>query len=237
MALQGRVVEVAQITTAEIDRMYALMECYFADVQRAIFDADLAEKAWAILLHDTETGNLHGFSTLCLLEETVLGVPVRALFSGDTIIDRPFWGSLALERSWLRFLFDRIDAEPEYRWYWFLISKGYRTYRYLPVFFHQYHPSPAPVPEFEQAVLDGLARAKFGERYDPRTGIIRCRQDYRLRPGVSDISPRELRDPRIAYFQQRNPGWVHGEELACLAELSRTNLRRCGHRLLGEVGS
>ncbi|MHB9133226.1 MAG: hypothetical protein ACYDBB_19325 [Armatimonadota bacterium] len=234
MSLHGSIVATADLAPAERDRMFTLLQAYFSGTDREVFERDLLEKPWTICLHDPQTGLLHGFSTLCLMDELVDEIPVRAFFSGDTIIDRPYWGSMELERVWFRFLFSRIDAEPQYRWYWFLICKGYRTYRYLPVFFHRYYPSPEATPPFEQMVLDRLAHCRFGDQYDPATGIIRCQYDYRLRPGIGDIAERELRDPRIAFFQQRNPGWVDGTELACLTELSYPNIKRMGLRILGK---
>ena len=89
MPLRGDVIATETVTRADIDRMYTLMRQYFTGVERTAFLADLTEKPWVILLRDAETGLLHGFSTLCLMEETVKGIPVRAFFSGDTIIDRP----------------------------------------------------------------------------------------------------------------------------------------------------
>jgi hypothetical protein len=237
MSLAGAVVKTASLSPNEIDQLYALMQRYFSGVQHDAFLRDLTEKPWVITLRNTETGLLQGFSTLCLMDEVVQGIRVRAFFSGDTIIDRPYWGSLELERTWFHFLYAHIDAEPEphFRWYWFLICKGYRTYRYLPVYFHRYYPSPEPMPPFEQAVLDTLATRRFGDAYDPATGIIRCRHDYHLREGIGDISDHERRDPRIAFFEQRNPGWRQGDELACLTDLCHPNLKRCAFRMLGKA--
>jgi len=234
MPLTASINDTAHLTPAECGRMLALMHTYFIGVEREVFERDLAEKPWVIVLRD-DSACLQGFSTLCLLEETVRGERVRAFFSGDTIIDRAHWGSLELERAWLEFLYRRIGAEPESRWYWFLICKGYRTYRYLPVYFHHYYPSPEQAPPFEQEVLDRLAIRKFGHAYDAGTGVIRCRHDYRLREGIGDITERERRDPRIAFFEERNPDWRRGDELACLTDLGYGNLKRCAYRMLGKA--
>jgi len=233
MQLTGSVIETSDLTFAERGRMLALMQAYFAGVERGAFENDLGEKPWVVVLHDA-AGELQGFSTLCLMEETVQEERVRAFFSGDTIIDRAHWGCFELERAWIRFLHARIDEEPYCRWYWFLICKGYRTYRYLPVYFHRYYPSPESMPGFEREVLDRLAMRRFGHAYDARAGVIRCRQDYRLRDGVGDISERERRDPRIAFFEEQNPGWRRGDELACLTSLAYGNLKRIGFRMLGK---
>lgn len=233
MTLTGTIAHTADLAPRDMGEMYALMRAYFADVGRRSFEEDLYEKPWVLLLRDRDVGTIHGFSTLCLMEETVQATPVSAIFSGDTIIDRPYWGSLEMERVWLHFVFARIAEHPQRRWFWFLICKGYRTYRFLPVFFHHYYPSPEATPGFERAVLRQLGRQRFADRFNPRTSVIRCPDDYRLRPGVGDIGPRELQDSRIAFFQRCNPGWAAGDELACLAEISLDNLKGMAHRLLG----
>jgi hypothetical protein len=161
------------------------------------------------------------------MKVAVDGIPVRAFFSGDTVIQPHHWGALALEKAWLRFVFAHAKAEPRARWYWFLICKGYRTYRYLPLYFQRHHPAPGvPFPPFEKAVLDTLAELRFGRDYDPATGVIRCPADYRLRPQIDDAERKAERDPRVAFFCERNPDWKLGAELACLTELSLANLQR-----------
>ena len=169
MSLTGAVIETNRVTATDIDRMFTLMQQYFTGVNATAFVNDLNAKPWVIVLRDSDTGVLQGFSTLCLMEATVQDESVRAFFSGDTIINRAYWGSLELERVWLRHLYTWIHADPETRWYWFLICKGYRTYRYLPVYFHRYYPSPEPTPPFEQAVLETFsdltaAAHLYGER-------------------------------------------------------------------------
>jgi hypothetical protein len=232
MTLGGELVEVNGLTRRQKDRMFELMRSYFDGIRQESFERDLSEKHWVILLNNRQGRRIEGFSTQCVMKEIVDGQPVRALYSGDTIIDRSSWGSHALAETWIRFAFARIREEPSCRWFWFLVCKGYRTYRYLTVYFRRYHPSLRPVPDFEQSVLHHLARRRFGECYDPHSGVIRCPDDYRLKPGVGDITEREIRNPHIAFFCQRNPDWAEGAELACLADLSMDNLRPMARRML-----
>ncbi len=233
MRLNATIVPTRDLTPEQRGRMYALMQESFDGVSGDTFTRDLEEKPWTILLEEGTVGALRGFSTLRFFDACVEGRDVSALYSGDTIVQRGAWGAMALEMAWIRFAFQHADRRPDRRWYWFLVCKGYRTYRYLPVYFRQYHPCPGrPLPDFEQAVLDRLATERFGRGYDRVRGVVTASDDYRLKPGLSDIGERELRDPRIAFFQQRNPGWPYGCELACLVELSRANLKRGAMRLL-----
>jgi hypothetical protein len=204
--------------------MYALFESYFAGTDRARFESDLAEKDGVILLRD---GNrIGGFSTFKWIDdgETV------AFFSGDTIVDREYWGETVLSRMWAKIAFAKAD-QIDRKVYWFLISSGYKTWRFLPVFFREFYPHPdMPTPPHIQRVIDNLGARKFGEQYD--SGIVRFRNATPLRRGVAEITEERLRDPLIAFFARANPGHANGDELACLTEVSRANLTRAGQRMV-----
>lgn len=233
MAIEARVVEVALLTAEQRNRMFEILETYFEGAQRWVFDRDLDEKNWAVLLIDTDSDLPCGFSTLRLIQDVVDGIPVRAFFSGDTIIDRSYWACMALEKAWLRFTFTHALANQGFRYFWLLVVNSYRSFRYLPVYTKSYHPHPErEMAPFERAVLDQLATKRYGNEYDPKMRVIRLRHSYRLRPGVADIGEQELRNPRIAFFQQCNPEWRDGVELACLTEFSLDNVNRVALRFL-----
>jgi hypothetical protein len=121
--------------------------------------------------------------------------------------------------------------------YWFLISKGYRTYRFLPVFFREFYPRyDRPTPTPAQSLLNAFARAKFGAAFDAVQGVIVANPDgCRLRPGVADLTPGRLHDPHVRFFQERNPGHAQGDELCCLAPLTPENFTAAAHRVIGEL--
>lgn len=233
MSLIGQLANVPDLCPDQIERMYALMDRHYADVRRETFLEDLAEKTWVILLLDRESLEICGFSTQCLLTAEVDGKVVTALFSGDTIVSVEKWGDPALTLAWGRLATSLIDeiAGPLY---WFLISKGYKTYRFLPLFFREFYPRvDRPTPPEIQHVLRALARNRWPESYDEASGLLRATGKDRLRPGVADVTPERLRDPHIRYFIDRNPRHAEGEELCCLAPLSRENFTAAAWRLMG----
>ncbi len=233
MKLIGRLLSIGEVTRAQRDAMFALMDRYYEGVRREVFEADLDEKRWVIqLLHPR--GELCGFSTQMLLDVSVSGRPVTALFSGDTIIDRSYWGDSALAHVWGRLALRLIDERPDAELYWFLISKGYKTYRFLPLFFHCFCPHPTQaMPSEMRAVLDALAGEKYPHDYDAVRGIIRAGAGHdRLRAGVAEVTPARLRDPFVRFFLERNPGHIRGEELCCLAPLTRANFTDAAYRVI-----
>jgi|HubBroStandDraft_6_1064221.scaffolds.fasta_scaffold00094_3 hypothetical protein len=236
--LAGSVVARANLTLAERDEMYALLLAYFVGTSRAQFEADLAEKEAAILLRDVETSQIQGFSTLMRIATRVDAREIVAFFSGDTIVAQQYWGESELSRLWSRTVFaeaDRILANtPGARVYWFLICSGYKTWRFLPVFFREFYPNAdTPTPPHLKNILDALGARKFGDQYNPLTGVVRLRSATPLRSGVADVTEHRLRDPRIAFFTKMNPGHLLGDELACLTQISRSNLTRAGERMVG----
>lgn len=216
--------------------MYVLLSKYFDGVRREVFDADLDEKSTVLLLRSRLDGSIQGFSTLMRLDVEIDGQGVVGFFSGDTIVERRFWGESLLSRLWAKAVFaeaDRIKAlKPNVPVYWFLICSGYKTYRFLPVFFRSFYPNPyRPTPPEEQRVLDTLGETKFPRAYDAACGIVRLKSASPLRPGVADITKERLRDPIVAFVAARNPGYFLGDELACLTPVSHENLTRAGLRM------
>jgi hypothetical protein len=235
--ISAQVVRRSLIAPADLHQMYELLETYFENTTFHQFEMDLGEKEYVILLRAPEDARVVGFSTIMKIHATVQDKPVVGFFSGDTIIARERWGSSVLGRFWLKTVFseaDRIQMHtPRTLAYWFLICSGYKTWRYLPIFFRHYLPHPeSSACAFDREVLQALARKKFGDEYDPATGVIRFHHANPLRQGVAEVTEERLRDPMVEFFIRMNPGHAVGDELACLAPISRPNMTAAGLRLL-----
>lgn len=239
--LAGSVVPRGSLRAGERDEMYTLLAAYFMGTNRAQFESDLSEKEAVVLLRDADSGHIQGFSTFMRLAACINEEKIVAFFSGDTIIAREYWGDTLLSRLWSQTIFAQADLilaeSPTTRVYWFLICSGYRTWRFLPVFFREFYPNPkAPTPPRMQQILDTLGRQKFGGQFLPASGIVRLRPATPLRAGVAEVTQQRLRDSHVAFFTRMNPGHADGDELACLTEISRTNLTRAGERMVGLQG-
>jgi hypothetical protein len=229
--VRGRLVRREDLTEAEREAMYGLLAGSFAGVTRERFAADLAEKTWALLLED-EAG-LQGFSTLLLYESSLPGEGVcTVVYSGDTIVDPAAWRSAALPRCWIGAVRRLREEHSRGRLWWLLLTSGFRTYRFLPVFWRDFWPRwNAPTPPETQTRLDLLAREKLGGLYLREQGIVRFPQPQRLRDTLDRVPEGRLADPHVAFFLARNPGWREGDELACLTEIAEDNLTAAGRRM------
>ncbi len=229
----ARVQARATLGRADIAAMYLLFAAHYDCTDPALFETDLAEKSHVILFHDG--AQLCGFSTL-----TLFALPANAqlpacaiLFSGDTIIAPDYWGEQALALEFCRFVGQLKAAQPALPLYWLLISKGYRTYRYLHLFAKHYWPNHQPT-ELDSALepmLDQVARHKFGAAWDRAAGLIRFPQSRgQLRPDLAEVREHLRERPEVAFFLDKNPRYAQGEELACLTLLELPNLRGVARR-------
>jgi hypothetical protein len=219
------------------DRMFHLMASHFDNVTPDTFERDLDEKRWVVILRDHQSGEVQGFSTMKLMEAIVDGQPIKAVFSGDTIVGRDYWGETELATVWGAFVLSLVEAHRDVRFYWFLISKGFRTYKFLPVYFKSFYPRhDTPTPAFEASLLETLSEQKFPGRFDPATGVIRFDGPKdRLRPELAEVVSGRLNDPHVAYFLAQNPGYAEGDELACVASLAPDNLRPIAQRVVARA--
>ena len=229
--LQGRVAARPALDLKTRDSMFALLAAHFGGVDRATFDWDLDEKSCAILLEDGD-GVLRGFTTMLVYESRVDGTPISVIYSGDTIVERAWWGSPVLARTWIAAALNAAPPGEPREVYWLLLTSGFRTYRFLPVFFREFYPRfDAVTPPRHAALLDTLAHERFGSQYDAGAGVVRFARPQVLAPDLVALPEGRMPDPHIAFFLERNAGFVRGDELVCLTRIDERNLTPAGRRM------
>ena len=150
-----------ELTPAQTDEMFQLLAHHFDGVTRAQFTRDLAEKNWVVLIRrDTR---LVGFSTLLVYESSFDGEPVSVVYSGDTIVAPEAWGTTALARGWITAVNQLRERYPRGKYYWLLLTSGFRTYRFLPVFWREFFPrydasAPSGIRRLREQLGDGTLR-------------------------------------------------------------------------------
>lgn len=227
-SLVARTVAVTALDASTRDAAFALFRATYDGTSRERFEHDLAEKQHVILLHDRETGALKGFSTVLVRALDSPRGAATVVFSGDTVIDREYWGQKQLQLAFARLLATLKLRSPARPLYWFLISKGYRTYLLLANAF------PCAVPRAGtdddpalRAMLDRLAHERFGTQYDGVRGVVRYDTPHeRVRDGIAPLTADALRNRHVRFFVERNPDHGSGDELACLADVRLRDLAR-----------
>ncbi len=233
-ATAGRLVQREQLSEREIEKMHGLLCEHFDGVTMEQFRSDIREKNWVVLVDRLE--KLVGFSTILAYETTIAGQPCSVIYSGDTIVAPEAWNTPALPRAWIEAVAKLRERYPRGPYLWLLLTSGFRTYRFLPLFWKEFYPRfDRATPEKWRQVTDCLARERFGTQYDPVTGVVRFAHPQRLRSFLAAIPPGRTTDPHVAFFAQRNPGHLTGDELVCITELSPTNLTHAGRRTAASI--
>ena len=88
----------------------------------------------------------------------------------------------------------------------------------------------------ELELIRRLATEKFGDSFDPDTGIVRFGPHAgHLTDELADVPDRHRRLPAVSYFLERNLGYRDGDELVCLCRLAVDNLKPFAQRIFGKT--
>jgi hypothetical protein len=230
----ARLVSRADLSSDEFAQMYRLLTQHFNGVTQEQFHQDTSEKNWVVLIE--RAGRIVGFSTILAYETLLNKLPHSVIYSGDTIVAPEAWNTSALPRAWIESVAKLRQFYARGPYLWMLITSGFRTYRFLPLFWREFVPRfDISTPQNSKQLLDHLASERFGRQYDPVTGIVRFKNPQRLRDSLSDIPAGRLEDPHVAFFAAQNPGHADGDELVCLTELTPGNLTAAGRRMTAAI--
>ena len=230
--LRSRVVARDTLRPAEIDAMWSLYSEYYDGTHESLFRSDLSAKSHVLLSRDPE-GSIRGFTTIEFTRHPFEGREVGVVFSGDTIIDHRYWGKNDFASCWIRFAASLQRQEPDLPLFWLLIVKGHRTFRYLSVFGRRYYPAPQwETPGNFRGLMDRLASERFGEAYNPATGVVHFPESKgHLKTPWAEVPETARKRREVAFFLERNPGYDSGDELVCLCEISVANMKPFTRRL------
>jgi hypothetical protein len=224
--LISKTLSISKLAPKDVSRMFDIFQKYYANASMNVFEKDLKSKDVVFLLLDSKTQEIQGFSTLVNLNVEVEGKVYTAAFSGDTIIEKAYWGQGALGVAFLKYLFTQKLKNPFKPYYWFLISKGFKTYVLMANNFGTHYPrhEEQTPPKFKK-IIGAMSRELYGDRFEEETGLIVFNNEDQkdaLKDDVAPITLDMLKNDRISYFVKKNPDWIKGNELACLAEMTLT---------------
>lgn len=222
--LKADIVMVEDLSENHLERMYSLMAENYDAMSPEKFEKDLKWKDEVIFLRDEES-KIWGFSTLAWNPKGWNG-EVDIVFSGDTIIAEEAWGSQELVRAFCHRAGEWRLASQR-RLFWFLISKGHRTYLYLPLFAKRFFPSPDRNEDAWGELAGAMAEKIFGAAWREEFGILRfAKSEGQLKEELADDSGKRENNRYVKFFLEENPDFRKGDELVCLTEMAESNLKR-----------
>jgi hypothetical protein len=205
------------ISVKEIREMFKVFCRYYENTSLEQFMTDFGKKAGAFVIRRKVDDAIVGFSTMGIYYLTVDGRKIRGIFSGDTILEKEYWGNRAMNAAFVKRLLWEAIKDPFTPQYWFLISKGYKTFLLLTRNFPDYYPHP----EHENAHLKHIVASYCDELYLGYLNRDRMVLDFGegyncLKNEVTPITDKQRQEADIAFFEKCNPDWERGTELPCV---------------------
>lgn len=224
-----------KLPDTDIKRMFHLMEESYNYMDYSTFKEDLSNKVYVGLLVDEEEC-IQGFTTFGINPKGTGTSEYSIIFSGDTIISPKHWGSQEMMRGWGTSVGKIIAANPGKDWYWFLLSKGHRTYMYLPLFFNEYYPSIQDNNyDSMLKILNETAIKLYPESFNQQSGVIVFDKKMgELKPALAQSTFDKQNKPHVKFFLDKNPGFSEGNELVCVARLHPDNIKGYGKKYIME---
>lgn len=232
--LRSKITAIGDLSHPEKLEMLELLRTVFDHVNSSSFFCDLNSKDEVCLIQN-DSCEIVGFSTLKYLSLKFDKVSYPLIFSGDTIIHPHYWGTLELPIVWGEHLLSKFHSSSPPP-YWLLISKGIRTYKFLPAFFRNYYPcSKSPTPLLEQEIMHQAGSLLFPNQYDSSSGLVQPNNSsYYLKKEYAQVQAGVPARPHIDFFYSLNPRFYQGAELLCIAQMSPQNLRQTILRLIAK---
>jgi hypothetical protein len=217
--LKFKIVPIQSVSALDRKTMLSLYQNYYDMGDVSDFDRDFLQKDHVIVLLDKLTDEIKGFSTQKMLKHNIDGRNYIGVFSGDTIVDKAYWGDPALSLGFFWYMTRLSLSRPWGKIYWHLISKGYKTYLLLSRNFETYYPRyDRKTSEFDQKLMASFATQLYPHNYHPDRDLLLFQHAHeKLKGHVAPIDQElKMKMPEVAFFEQKNPGWQKGDELVCI---------------------
>jgi hypothetical protein len=226
----ARFVPISTLEDGTRERMARIYWDSYDGSSEAIFRSDLSAKDEVLLIHAAD--ELVGFTSLRVIDRDWQGQRIRVVYSGDTVVERAHWGQQSLAFAWISRMGALKRERPESRLFWFLLVKGHRTFRYLPVFGKSFFPHWSVDRSDLKPLADALSLDMFPDDYNPVTGVVEFSPSRgHLKPHIALPAREELDREGVRFFLERNPGFQRGHELVCLCEMEEHNMKPLTLRL------
>jgi len=232
--LYTRLQPINRVSVVDIQQMYDVFRRYYDLRDLDTFVRDLSKKTAIVIVRERESNRVVGFSTLLAMDIKVGGKTARGVFSGDTIMEKEYWGSKALNNRIAQYMFAEKLRNLGKPVYWMLISKGYKTFLLLTNNFMAYYPNRENRHPHLKKVVEHYCDRLFPGCYDEKTGVLDFGDRSMFLKGEVAGITEEMREaqPNIAFFEERNPEWARGTELPCVGVLDMPNFLRFAMRAM-----
>ncbi|MFT7371773.1 MAG: hypothetical protein ACI9T9_000452 [Oleiphilaceae bacterium] len=214
--------KIQYISILQLLEMHRVFVQYYHNANLHNFVTDMGKKTGVIILQEKNTKKIIGFSTWTELNIIKGDKKSIGIFSGDTVVEKEYWGNKELQKTFVKQLLKTKIKNPKTSVFWLLISKGYKTYLLLTNNFPKHYPSHKKNNIKLESIVDEYCEQLYPDAYNKDDRLLNFGDDYQyLKDDVADITP-DMTDENldIRHFTKLNPSWQQGTELPCVGEVS-----------------
>jgi len=214
--------KIKYVSVPQLLEMHKVFVQYYHNADLHTFVTDMGKKTGVILLQEKGSNRIVGFSTWTELNINQNGDKSIGIFSGDTVVEKEYWGNKELQKTFVKQLLKTKIKNPKTPVFWLLISKGYKTYLLLTNNFPKHYPSHEKNNIKLESIVDEYCEQLYPSAYNKENRLLDFGDDYQFLKGdVAEITD-DMTDenPKIRHFAKLNPSWQQGTELPCVGEVS-----------------
>jgi len=224
--LSCRFFRIHDISIPKMLEMHAVFSQYYHNADLATFIQDMNKKSGVFILKDKTAGRIVGFSTWNEVEIDYRGKKAIGVFSGDTIVEKEYWGNKAMHTAFAIKMLSTKLLNPSTHVFWLLISKGYKTYLLMTNNFQRFYPRHDQHDVELEGLVDQYCNKLYPDYYQADSRILDFGDGYHaLKSDVAAItSSMCAENDNIRFFNERNHEWRRGTEMPCIGEVSASAL-------------
>ena len=210
------------LTVAQLDDVWDLTNRYI-DTVRPVFEDTLRELP-ELALFRTADGMLVGTTSIDVYDVAHGGRSSMVIYTSSVVVDERYRRHNFLAKLGLRLYLRTKLRHPFRRVEWLFDTFSYKSYLLLARNFVEFWPRrDRPTPVSVAVWIDTLARARYGNEWQPERGIVVRSGTKRLKASTAPIDDGLLADPDIRFFDAVNPGHREGDVLVCWCPLTLAN--------------
>jgi hypothetical protein len=199
--------KIKKISISQLLEMHKIFVQYYHNADLQTFITDMGAKTGVIILQDKIENRIVGFSTWTEIEIMAGVKKALGVFSGDTVVEKKYWGNRELQKSFAKLL---------------LKTKGYKTYLLLTNNFPKHYPRHDKNNIKLESIVDNYCQQLYPSAYNTTHRLLDFGDEYQHLKGDVAAITQDMTEsnPDIKHFEQLNPSWRQGTELPCVGEVS-----------------
>lgn len=234
--LKGKIEETRSVSDQDIREIFnGLYKNYYKGVDEAYFLNNFRQRDYALLFSIEGQEEIKGFSLQEVIPMSIDGKEIVVIWAGDILIHPDYWGKNDYKLKLSEFCVKILEENPDKFVYRIATPKGYKTYKIVQKLVHQFYISPdnPDYPTLEGKIIDKVLLSKYPPHiYNSHTKMVVPEPEedaHRLSDGFAQIGAKELEDPYIRFFYEKNPDYARGNEIVTIAPITPENLVHYKH--------